>query len=237
MKKKLFIILFIFLILSCGKKTPPLPIEKSIPKEPSLEIRLTPQGANLFIYLPTETQGGFPLVKIKKLIIEKTEIPIDIPKAKAKTDTFKLSVNLHSAGNLFVYPDYNLKHRHKYIYKIKIIKDFIVETPFTESIEIFWHNPPNFPQEFKVNVLRQDSVLITWKRPEKDIYGLYLEGEVFYEIEKITEKERKIIEIKGKEEYFDEIKSGVRTCYNIRAILNFRGTFIPGPKTPDICVK
>ncbi len=237
MKKDFFIVFFAFLILSCGKKTPPLPIEKSVPKDLSFEIQLTSQGANLFIYLPTETQGGYPLVKIKKLIIEKTELPLDIPRAKEKKSILKLPVKLHSASNLFVYPDYNLKHRHKYTYRIKIIKDFLVETPFTKPLEIHWHNPPDFPQEFKLNLIKEDTVLLTWKRPKKDIYGLDLEGDIFYEIEKTTEKERKNIKIKNKEEYFDEIKLGIKTCYNIRSLLNFRGTFIPGPKTSDICVE
>jgi len=239
--KKIRKILFIFglslFIFSCGKKTSPLPIKESIPKDLSFEVRLNPKGVNLLIYLPTETKGGYPLSKIKKLIIEKVEVPLDIPKAKKKKKIIKLSPKLHSAGNLFVYTDYKLKHRHSYTYRVKVIKDFFVKTPFTEPIKIFWHNPPNFPQKFQIKSLGKDAVLITWKRPKKDIYGLYLEGEVFYQIERISKEGVRLIKVKGKEEYFDKIKVGEKVCYNIRAILNFRGTLIPGPKTPDKCVE
>uniref|UniRef100_A0A7V5XGG2 Fibronectin type-III domain-containing protein n=1 Tax=Thermodesulfobacterium geofontis TaxID=1295609 RepID=A0A7V5XGG2_9BACT len=237
MKRFLIIFLLAFFILSCGKKTEPLPIKESIPKGLSFEVNLTPQGAGLLISLPTKTEGGYPLNKIKNLIIERTELPLDIPKAKKKEKIIKLSPKLHSAGNLFIYYDYELKHRYAYSYRIKVVKDFLVETPFSEPITIFWHNPPSFPQKFQIKTLGEDALLITWERPKEDIYGLYLEGEVFYQIEKISKERTKLIEIKNKEEYFDKIKPREKVCYNIRAILNFRGTLIPGPKTPDKCVE
>jgi len=237
MKRFLIIFLLVFFIFSCGKKTEPLPIKESIPKGLSFEVNLTPQGAELLISLPTKTEGGYPLNKIKSLIIERTEIPLDIPKAKKKEKIIKLSPKLHSAGNLFIYYDYELKHRHEYSYRIKVVKDFIVETPFSEPVTIFWHNPPSFPQKFQIKALGEDAVLITWEKPKEDIYGLYLEGEIFYQIEKISKEKTELIEIRNKEEYFDKIKPKERICYNIRAILNFRGTLIPGPKTPDKCVE
>ncbi|PMP96636.1 MAG: hypothetical protein C0169_04400 [Thermodesulfobacterium geofontis] len=237
LEKILFLLISVFLIFSCGKKTEPFPIKESIPKGLSFEINLNPQGAELLISLPTKTEGGYSLNKIKALIIEKIELPLDIPKAKKKKKTIKLSPKLHSAGNLFIYNDYELKHRHQYTYRIKVIKDFLVETPFTEPITIFWHNPPSFPQKFQIKLLGEDALLITWERPKEDIYGLYLEGEVFYQLEKVSKEGIKLVKIKNKEEYFDKIKSGEKVCYNIRAILNFRGTFIPGPKTPDKCVE
>uniref|UniRef100_A0A7C4JRM0 Uncharacterized protein n=1 Tax=Thermodesulfobacterium geofontis TaxID=1295609 RepID=A0A7C4JRM0_9BACT len=94
-----------------------------------------------------------------------------------------------------------------------------------------------FRQKFQIKALGEDAVLIIWERPKEDIYGLYLEGEIFYQIEKISKEKTELIEIRNKEEYFDKIKPKERICYNIRAILNFRGTLIPGPKTPDKCVE
>ncbi|MDF2954108.1 MAG: hypothetical protein OD816_001353 [Thermodesulfobacterium sp.] len=236
-KKFLFLFGLGFLILSCGKKTEPFPIEESIPKGLSFEIKLNTQGAEILVYLPIKTQGGYSLNKIKKLIIEKIEVPLDIPKAKKKRKVIKISPKLHSAGNLFIYNDYNLKHRHQYTYRVKVVKDFLVETPFTEPITIFWHNPPGLPQSFQLRLFGEDAVLITWKKPEKDIYGLFLEGEAFYEIEKRSEEKINFIKVRGKEEYFDELKPGEKVCYSIRAVLDFRGTLIPGPKTPYKCVK
>lgn len=226
-----------FLICSCGKKTEPFPIKESIPKDLSFEVRLNPTGAELLIYLPTQTEGGYPLVKIKKLIIEKKESPLDVPNAKEKKKIIKLSPKLHSAGNLFVYNDYELKHRYKYTYRVKVVKDFLVETPFTESITIFWHNPPSLPPNFELRTLGEDSVLLTWGRPKEDIYGLYLEGEITYQIEKSSEKGVELIEVEGKEEYFDSFETGEKVCYSVRAVLNFRGSLIPGPKTPYKCIE
>lgn len=236
-KIKLFFLALSLLIFSCGKKTEPLPIEKSIPQKFSFEVKLNTQSAEILIYLPTKTQGGYFLNKIKKLIIEKTEIPLDRVSAKKKVKIIKLSPKLHSAGNLFVYYDYNLKHRYQYTYRIKVVKDFLVETPFTEPVTIYWHNPPGLPQFFQLRSLGEDAILLVWGKPEKDIYGLPLEGEVFYEIEKLYEGKISFIKVSGKEEYFDTLKPGKEICYSVRAILNFMGTLIPGPKTPYKCVK
>ncbi len=225
-----------FLMFSCGKKTEPYPIEESIPKGLSFEIKLNPYGAELLIHLPILTKGGYPLAKIKKLIIEKTEIPLDNPRVKKKK-IIELSPKLHSAGNLFVYNDYELVPGYKYIYRVRVIKDFLVKTPFTEPVVIFWHTPPSFPKNFKIRPLGRDSVLITWEKPEKDLNGSKLKGEIFYQIEKFSKEGVERIDINGKEEYFDKIKSGEKVCYSIRAILNFRGTLIPSPKTPYKCIE
>jgi len=236
MRRAIFILLLGFLLISCGKKTEPFPIKESIPKDLSFEVKLNPQGVDLLIYLPTKTEGGYPLVKIKKLIIEKTEAPIDI-RAKEKKKIIKLSPKLHSAGNLFVYSDYELKHRYKYTYRIKVIKDFLVETPFTEQVTIYWHNPPSIPQNFQIGILGEDTLLITWERPKENVYGGSLEGELFYQIERSSKEGIKLIEVKDKEEYLDRIEPKEKVCYSVRAILNFRNTLIPGPKTPYKCVE
>lgn len=232
------IFLFIFVLLSCGKKTPPLPIEKSIPENVSFKIIPTEASLDLLIILPTKTKGGYALTKIKKIVIEKKEKSLDIPNIKEKKKIIKISPKIHSAGNIYIYSDYKVKHRYQYKYRIKVIKDFLVKTPFTEEKIAYWHNPPNIPPNFKIRFLKPDAVYITWDRPSKDIFGLYLEGKVFYRLKKITSKYVKIWEIKDRTEFFDnKVKPFKKICYRIRAVLNFRGTLIPGPESPEKCIE
>ncbi|MCS7279034.1 MAG: hypothetical protein NZ530_03120 [Thermodesulfobacteriaceae bacterium] len=230
-----FLIIGLFFISSCGKKSPPLSIEESIPSDFEFEVEATQAGFNLWITLPTKTQGNHTLVSIKKLLIEKGEKSLDLPQAKERREIIKLSPKLHSAGNLFLYSDYRLKHRHQYSYRIKIVKDFLVETDWSPWIKVFWHNPPGLPKNFDLKILGKRKVFLTWERPPTDIFGLYLEGEVFYELFKRIENQEKVWQLR-KTEFLDEPSENQRTCYSVRTVLNFRDTLIPGPKTPEKCV-
>lgn len=238
--KKYFWMVFIFLVFflgGCGKKNPPLPPSKSIPKEFSFEVKPTEAGFDLIVYLPIETKGGYPLIKISSLIIEKEEISLDSPKAKPKIYEIKLSPKLHSAGNLYVYHDYQVKHRHRYKYRIKIKKDFLVKTDWFEFPGyLYWHNPPLFPENISFQVLPEKAVLLTWKKPEKDIEGLSIDYPISYEIEKISGPKVESFYVR-KEGFFEKLSDVNKTCYRIRSILNFRGTQIPGPKSPPLCLE
>jgi hypothetical protein len=232
-----FLILILSLsLISCGKKAPPLPIKESIPKEPSLQIKATQGGFELLITLPTHTQGGYLLTKIKKLIIEKKEWSLDRAKAEKKIYKIKLKPSLHPAATTIVYNDYKVKNRYCYSYRVKVEKDFLVKTPFTAPVSVCWHNPPSFPENFRIKQVQKNVILLSWDRPTKDIYGLKLKEGVFYRIEKLFQGKKKVIEVKGNE-FWDKITSSKKVCYRIRAVLDFKGTLIPGPKTPQICTK
>lgn len=233
---KSFLIILGFLILaSCGKKAPPLSIEESIPSDFEFEIETTQAGFNLWISLPTKTQGNYTLVSIKKILIEKGEKPLDLPHAKEKIKIIKVSPKLHTAGNLFLYSDYKIKHRHQYSYRIKIVKDFLVETGWSSWITVFWHNPPGIPENFNLKVLGEKAVFLSWERPKTDIFGLYLEEEVFYELFKRSQHKEKVLTLQ-KTNFFEELSEEKKVCYSVRALLNFKKTLIPGPKTPERCV-
>lgn len=231
---KFCMILGFLFVVSCGKKAPPLSIDESIPSDFEFEIEATQAGFNLWISLPTKTKGNYTLVSIKKLLIEKREKPLDLPQSKEKIKIIKVSPKLHSAGNLFLFSDYKIKHRHQYSYRIKVVKDFLVETDWSSWITVFWHNPPGVPERFDLKVLGEKAIFLSWERPKTDIFGLYLEGEVFYELFKRGQDKEKVLTIK-KTNFFEEL-SERKMCYSVRAILNFRETLIPGPKTPERCV-
>lgn len=232
---KFCIVLGLLFVSSCGKKAPPLSIEESIPSDFEFEIEATQAGFNLWITLPTKTQGNYTLVSIKKLFIEKREKPLDSSQGKEKVKFIELSPKLHSAGNLFLYSDYKVKHRHQYSYRIKIVKDFLVETEWSPWITVFWHNPPGVPENFNFKIVGERSVFLTWERPKTDIFGDYLEGEVLYELFKKTQDREKVFTLK-KTDFFEKLSEGEKVCYSVRALLNFRETLIPGPKSTEKCV-
>lgn len=231
MKRYLFLLILIFLC-ACGRKAPPLPIEKSLPKEPELEIETTPLGVNLWITLPTTTQGGYPLNKIRALIIEKEEIPLDEP-SKIKKKRIKLSPKLHSAANLYLFTDRELKPNFLYKYRLKIEKDFLVKSAFTEEKVVFWTIPPFPPSNIKIIPISQEEIEIVWDPPFLNLNKEPLQGEIYYRIEKITSTERKSIEVRDR--YFRDKRSYDRVCYQLQTLLKFYETIIPSPFSETLC--
>lgn len=230
--RKYFLFFIIFFLIACGRKAPPLPLEKSIPKQPGLEIETTPLGINLWITLPTTTQGGYPLNKIKVLIIEKEEIPLTHT-SKVIKKKIKLSPKLHSAANLYLYTDKDLKPNFLYKYRLRIEKDFLVKTPFSEEKRIFWTTPPLPPSNIKINPLSEEEIQLVWDPPFLNLNNEPLQGEIYYRIVKITSKERKIIELVDR--YFRDKPSIEGICYQLQTLLKFYETIIPSPFSEVIC--
>ncbi len=233
--KRYTIFLIILFFCGCGVKKPPLNVKDSTPQDFYFKVKPDPVGFELFIYLPTQTKGGYTLTSIRKLIIEKEEIPLNSPNSKEIYE-IDLSPKLHLAANLIIYTDFSVKNDYSYIYRIKIQKDLLVSTSYTKGIKVYWHDPPSLPRDFTVIPYNNDMVLLIWKSPKQDIHGKKLNGRIFYKIERITQNHEKTIEVRNKRYYWDRINNLKKVCYSIRAVLDFKGTLIPGLKTPEICV-
>ncbi|MFN3921277.1 MAG: hypothetical protein ACK4K4_02620 [Caldimicrobium sp.] len=230
--KRYLLLLIIMFLCACGRKAPPLPIEKSLPKEPELEIETTPLGVNLWITLPTTTQGGYPLNKIKALIIEKEEVSLAEP-SKIKKKRIKLSPKLHSAANLYLYTDKELKSNFLYKYRLKIEKDFLVKSAFTEEKMVFWTTPPFPPSNIKIIPISQEEIELVWDPPFLNLNKEPLQGEIYYRLEKITSFERKFIEVRDR--HFRDKRSHDRVCYQLQTLLKFYETIIPSPFSETLC--
>lgn len=230
--KRLALIFILIFIFSCGRKTPPLPIEKSVPKEPALEIEATHLGVNLWITLPTETKEGNVLTKIKALILEKEEIPID-GFHKPKKKFIKLTPKLHTAGNLILYSDRDLKPNFAYKYRLKIEKDFLVKTPFTAERIFFWTTPPMPPSNFQIIPYSEEEILISWDQPLLNLNREPLKGELIYRLEEWSQGEKKVKELKERKILARVSKEGA--CFSVQALLKFHDTFIPSPPSEELC--
>lgn len=230
--KKFFLLICFFLIISCGKKTPPFPIEKSIPEDFTFEIEVTYSGFNLWINLPRETKGGYPLNKIKALIIEREEIPLE-SFSKPRIKIIKIKPNLHSAGNLYLYADHSLQPNFAYKYRLKIEKDFLVKTPFTREKIVFWTIPPMPPSNLRLQTTNENLILLTWDPPLLNLNKEPLKGKIFYRLERITKEERKWVEI-TENSFKEKIPQG-EVCYRLKTLLNFYETLIPSPFSELIC--
>lgn len=236
--KNLLFILVVLMLVSCGKKSPPLSPKDSVPEEFSFEVKPVQTGFTLIINLPVETKRGYPLTSIKNVIIEKKEIPLEDPKAKPKISYIKLTPKLHSAANIIVYDDVKVKHRYGYSYRIKIRKDILISSPWIELPQTFyWHNPPDIPRNLNISILDENRVILNWEKPYTDIKGNPLDLPVWFEIEKITPRGSVTLLIKDRTEHLDYIKQGEKTCYAVRSVLNFKDTLIPGMKTSLKCLE
>ncbi len=230
--KVLLIFLLIFLFIGCGRKAPPLPVEKSIPQEPEITYEPTPYGINIWITLPEKTQGGYPLIKIKYIEIEKREEPLG-REGKIKIKKIKLKAKLHSAGRSLLFTDSELKPGFRYTYRIKIKKDFLVETPFYGEKTLHWTNPPSGVRNISLDV-SSGELILKWNQPSENIKGGPLVGEIFYGIEQVEDGKIEYFNIK--ETYYKKKYSqGERVCFRVKPFLNYYGTIIPGPYSERLC--
>ncbi len=231
--KIFFLFLWGFFFQSCGKKAPPIPIKESLPKEVTFSISATPFGFDLLIELPSETKGNYPLTKIKTLIIEKKEINLENPK-NIKIKEIKLKPKLHSAGRLIVYSDSELKSGFQYSYRLKIKKDLFVETPFSEEKVVFWTTPPSVIKNLSIKIDEPDILTLNWDFPTYDLKGKPLREPSFFRIERYSEDKIKNFEV-NQNFFRDKIEPSSKVCYRIQALINFRGTIIPGLKSEFFC--
>jgi hypothetical protein len=233
--KILGLFLAFFLLVSCGRKAPPLPIEKSIPQVPGLSAEVEGQAIKLLIDLPSHTIGGSYLTSLKALIIEKREVFLDDPKKKEKQTKIKLKPRLHSAATLFIYTDEKVAPRRLYIYRVKAKKDFLVESPFSEEVRIYFRYPPKAPVNLKVIELYPAYYLLQFEPVYEDIKGLPLELPLEFTLERIREGKSFYIDLKNKTEYTFTKEGEQKECFRVQARFRYFTTEIKGPFSRELC--
>jgi len=233
MKRLSLLLLMLLFLSSCGRKAPPLPVEKSIPEEASLEIEATSFGFDLWITLPSQTKGGFPLNQISYLEIERKEEP-EFFQGKSKTKTIKIKPRLHSAGRLFLYTDKDLKPGFKYTYRLRIKKDFLVGTPFYAEKTLYWLTPPTGIKNFSLKPGERGELFLTWAPPSLNLKGEPLIGELFFNLERTLQGKRDLFELEANS-FKDKWDGQSKVCYRVRALLGYKGTSIPGPFSEPLC--
>ena len=222
-------------LVSCGRKAPPLPIEKSIPQVPGLSAEVEGQAIKLLIDLPSQTSGGSYLASLKALIIEKREVFLDDPKKKEKQTNIKLKPRLHSAATLFIYTDEKVAPRRLYIYRVKAKKDFLVESPFSEEVRIYFRYPPKAPANLKVIELYPAYYLLRFEPVYEDIKGLPLELPLEFTLERIRDRKSSYIDLKNKTEYTFTKEGEQKECFRVQARFRYFTTEIKGPFSRELC--
>jgi len=224
-----------FLLVSCGRKAPPLPLEKSIPQVPGISAEVEGQAIKLLIDLPSQTSGGSYLTSLKALVIEKKEVFLDDPKKKEKQTEIKLKPRLHSAATLFIYTDEKVAPRRLYIYRVKAKKDFLVESPFSEEVRIYFRYPPKAPVNLKVIELYQAYYLLRFEPVYEDIKGLPLELPLEFTLERIRDGKSSYIDLKNKMEYTFTKEGEQKECFRVQARFRYFTTEIKGPFSRELC--
>jgi hypothetical protein len=222
-------------LVSCGRKAPPLPLEKSIPQVPGLSAEVESQALKLLIDLPSQTSGGSYLTSIKALIIEKREVFLDDPKKKEKQTEIKLKPRLHSAATLFIYTDEKVAPRRLYIYRVKAKKDFLVESPFSEEVRIYFRYPPKAPVNLKVIELYPAYYLLRFEPVYEDIKSLPLELPLEFTLERIRDGKSFYIDLKNKTEYTFTKEGEQKECFRVQARFRYFTTEIKGPFSRELC--
>lgn len=228
----LFLSLF---FLSCGKKAPPIPIDKSVPETPKATAKVDGDAITLYIDLPSKTRSGNYLTSLKALIIEKKEISLDDPKKKEKRWEIKLKPNLHSSASLFIYRDEKVSQRRLYIYRVKAKKDFLVESPFSDEARVYFRYPPKAPTKLEVVEFSPSYYLLRFQPPLEDIKGAPLELPLEFTLERIREGKSTFIDLKDKNEYTFTKDGEQKECFRVQARFRYFSTEINGPFSREVC--
>ena len=233
--KLLGFFLIVLLFVSCGKKAPPLPIEKSIPQVPGLRAEVGGEGIRLFIELPSHTSGGAYLTSLKALIIERREILLDDPKKKEKRTEIKVKPKLHSAATLFIYTDEKVLPRRLYIYRVKAKKDFLVESPFSEDVRVYFRYPPKAPLNLNVIEVSPSYYLLRFDPVYEDIKGLPIELPLEFTLERIRDGKSSYVDLKDRREYTFTKQGEQKECLRVQARFRYFATEIKGPFSRELC--
>ncbi len=235
--KVLGLLLTALFFVSCGRKAPPLPIEKSVPQVPGLTAEVEGQAIKLLIDLPSQTRGGTYLTTLEALIIEKREIFLDDPMKKEKRTEMKLKPKLHTAATLFIYTDEKVLPRRLYVYRIKAKKDFLVESPFSEEVRVYFRYPPKAPLNLKVIQLHPSYYLLYFDPVYEDIKGLPLELPLEFTLERIKDGKSSYIDLKNKPEYTFTKEGEQKECFRVQARFRYFSTEIKGPFSSELCLQ
>ncbi len=226
------------ILISCGRKGPPVPPEAARPEPPSdFRIVLHPLFAELSVEVPVEDIRGQSLKKIKAFEIEKVARPpedrgpelrkiLRVPFGRSPAETPR-----------FYYRDRNLRPGWCYTYRLRAIKGFRSRSDWTPPRRFCWSIPPKTPENLEVRVLIPHTVFLSWSPVSEDLHGFPLQAPVLYRVRRRSLTEETAFPPFPETSFFDtSARRGERYCYTVEPLLSYYDTLIPGFKTPEVCL-
>ncbi len=226
------------ILISCGRKAPPVPPEAARPEPPSdFRIVLHPLFAELSLAVPVEDIRGQSLQKIKAFEIEKVaRRPYD--RGPELKKLLRISFGRSPAQtSRFYYRDRDLRPGWCYLYRVRAVKGFRSRSDWTPPRRFCWSTPPQTPENLEARRLIPHTVFLSWSPVTEDLNGFSLRAPVLYRVWRRSLAGEMVFPPLAETSFFDtSVRAGEKYCYSVEPLLSYYDTLIPGFKTPEVCV-
>ncbi len=240
MRKLLALILGLFLIAACGKKTPPKPPHAVRPKPPEdVRVDLHFWGAELSFKIPRKKVDGNPLDGLKGFRILRRAEPVSGPRRIYERKFFvSLNEKMFETLKRYHFNDRSLEPGLKYYYEVEAVRGWRCVSDPARSPTFAWYTPPAAPKNLTAKAW-DGYVFLSWQPPEKFLDGKPALKELFkYRIYRFEPGQlRKPLPVLVPEtSYFDyDVQNGKLYCYQVAAVLEYYGSLIEGPLSNQAC--
>lgn len=242
--KRLIIFAFCILLVSCGRKAPPVPPGTLRPKAiKDLSYKVIPEGIELKWSCPVRNRDGSPLVSIKSFRLLKAEIPLEdycegCPPPFGQLIEVPFDAKPEKARKM-VYEDRTVNSGMQYIYTVCTVKSWLNVSDTSNQVSMAWHVSPSAPSEFIVR-LTKDGIYLSWQAPSKWTDGRPVDKKLLYRIYRArtgTDKWKTLPGLVDSTGYLDlSAKKKARYQYRVAAVLSYHGTEIEGLCTHETTV-
>ncbi|MBX6422565.1 lipoprotein [Thermosulfurimonas sp. F29] len=231
-------LLILIILVSCGRKGPPLPPEAVRPEVPrDFRLTLHPLFAELSVRVPVEDIRGEALRRIKAFEIERV-----MRRPGGEGPELRKVLRVPFGGSparspRFYWRDRDLHPGWCYRYRVRAVKGWRSVSPWTPARKFCWSTPPRTPEGFEVHRILPHTVFLSWWPSRTDLHGLPLPGPVLYRIRRRSAGEEITFPPLRATSFFDSsARAGTRYCYSVEPLLSYYGTLVPGFRTPEICI-
>ncbi|MFP3983549.1 MAG: fibronectin type III domain-containing protein [Desulfurivibrionaceae bacterium] len=221
-------------LLSCGRKTEPIPPQAAIPAPiKDLSYRFSGEEVVLEWTYPRYSIDDQKIEKVRRFVLHKSDQAArDYCPGCPDTVTSLKEIEPSSTrpGRSMEFRDSHLVPGHHYSYQVISHRGWNIVSPPSNRVSFWWSTPPAAPEPIEVSQTGRD-VEISWEAVKKDNQGEPLDHPVRYQIFRRTASGKKFDLQKESSEttYYDQVNGEEKYHYRVRAVISYRDTAIPGP--------
>lgn len=175
------------LLVSCGKKTAPIPPQAVIPVPVAdLTYQLDENGVNLSWSPPTRTEQGGRLPRIEKFVVERAVYDLDDFCENCPVRYIEVStVAGDEAGGRnrqkITYREEHLRPGHIYYYRVKTGLGWLVTSSPSEPVSFRWQLPMSAPGDLRSQAGDQQ-ISLSWQPPVGNPGGELVDEPLHYQV-------------------------------------------------------
>lgn len=226
--------LLIFLpLLSCGRKTDPIPPQAAIPAPiEDLSYRFSGEEVVLEWTYPRYSIDDRKIENVRRFVLHKSEQAAqgycpDCP--DTVTSLKKIKPSSTRPGGSMEYRDSHLVPGHHYSYQVISHRGWNIVSPPSNRVSFWWVTPPAPPESIQVGQTGRD-IKISWEEVKKDNQGEPLDHPIQYRVYRRTASGKKfnLLEETNETSYHHQVNGEGKRYYRVRAVISYQDTAIPG---------